>query len=121
MNIQQCQDQGHAHVYAVLYLAEICGARIIVNLHCDLIYSRERMEHVHILRSKFHLLFVQDIEILHAHVIFFVEETLLLYTGHVKNVKARQRILQTDNFLVWNIVAVKDFMTDIVGKSQLFR
>ena len=79
------------------------------------------MKYQHIFRSKLHFCFVQNIEIFHADVIFFIEETLFLYTGHVKDVKFRQSVFETDYFFERNVVLCKDIFADIAWYAQFFR
>ena len=64
-------------------LSEISCSRIIVYFHRNLVDTWQWMQYKHIGRSQLHFLFVQDIEIFHADIIFFVEETFFLYTCHV--------------------------------------
>ena len=121
MDVKKCEDQRHADVYAALCLMEVRGARIVVNLYGDLIYSRKRMKDIHIFRGKLHFLLVQDIEVFHSHIIFFIEETFLLDTGHVQDVKFRKGVLQTYHFFIGNIVPVKYVMAYIFRKAELLR
>ena len=65
VDIQESQDQRHADIDTVLYLAEICGAGIIIDLHGNLIYPGKRMKYIHIFRGKLHFCFIEDVEILH--------------------------------------------------------
>ena len=79
------------------------------------------MKNVHILRSQFHFLFVEDVEILHAYVIFFVEETFFLYTCHVEDVKLRKCIFQTLYFFEFYVILLKDIFTDVAWYTKFFR
>ena len=56
------------------------------------------MAHGHVRLGKGHLLFGEDIAVLQTDIVFLVEETLLLNTCHVKNIKLRNSILQTFYF-----------------------
>ena len=45
------------------------------------------MKNEHVILCQIHLFFCQDIAVLHADVVFLIEETLLLNTCHIKNIK----------------------------------
>ena len=94
MDIQKGQDQGHPDIDAVLGLLEIDRPGVVVHIHGDFVDPGKGMEHQHIRRGQFHLLFVQDLEIFHADIILFIEETFLLHTGHVEDVQLRHHIFQ---------------------------
>ena len=74
------------------------------------------MKYIHILWSKLHFCLVKDVEVFHAYVVFLVEETLFLYSCHVEDVKARHSVFETDNFFIFDVVAVQYIMTDIFRK-----
>ena len=80
---QQSQDQGHTDIDTELSLLEVSGSGIVIDLHGDLIDSGKGMQYQHIGFCQFHLFLGQYIEIFQKDVILFVEETLLLHTGHV--------------------------------------
>ena len=79
------------------------------------------MHYIHIFRRELHFLFVQNVEIFHADIIFFVEETFFLYAGHVKDIQFRKRVFEADYFTVRDFLIVKHILTDIIRKTQLFR
>ena len=79
------------------------------------------MHNDHILRCKFHFLFVKNIEILHADIILFIEETFFLYTGHIKDIQLRKCIFQTFYFFEFYIVFLKDIFADVAWYTKLFR
>ena len=74
------------------------------------------MEHVHLFRRQLHLLPVQDIEILHAHVVFLVEETLLLDTGHVQDIQFRQGVFEADHLFIGDLLPIQDVLAHIIRK-----
>ena len=49
MNVEQRQDQSHAYIDTVLYLAKICRPGIIVDFDRDLIDPGKRMKNIHCL------------------------------------------------------------------------
>ena len=61
-----------------------------------------------------------SIEILQADIILFVEETLFLNAGHVKNVQLGQLVFQTDDFFIRNIFFTQH-LCDIIRNPQLGR
>ena len=69
--------------------------------------------------ASFHfLLAVENVEILQADIILFVEETLFLNAGHVENVQLGQNVFQTDHFFIRNIFFMQH-LCDIIGNPQL--
>ena len=78
------------------------------------------MEHNHIRLCHFHFLFVENVEIFQTDVILFVEETLFLNAGHVKNVQLGQLVFQTDDFFIRNIFFTQH-LCDIIRNPQLGR
>ena len=79
------------------------------------------MHNDHILRCKFHFLLVKNIEILHADIILFIEETFFLYTGHIKDIQLRKCIFQTFYFFEFDVVLTQYIVADITWDTQLFR
>ena len=79
------------------------------------------MKNVHIVFCKGKLLFVQYVEVFHANVILFVEETLLLNTGHVKDIKIRDGILKTLFLYELDVVFLQHVLTDVAWDAKLFR
>ena len=51
------------------------------------------MKYQHIRFSEFHFGFIKNIEVFQADIIFFVEETFLLDSGHIKNVQILHHII----------------------------
>ena len=62
------------------------------------------MEDAHVFPRKLHLLGVEDVKVLHANVVLFVEEAFLLDAGHVEYVQVRERVLQPDHFFKGNLI-----------------
>lgn len=79
------------------------------------------MKHIHVFWSELHFLLIQDVEILHAYIVLFIEETFFLDSGHVQDVQSRHCIFQTDNLFIRNAFAVEYIVTDIFRKTQLLR
>ena len=71
--------------------------------------------------GQIHLGLVQDVEILHPHVILLIEETLPLYPGHVEQIQLRQGVLQADNLLEILMVGPQHIVPDVAGHPQLLR
>ena len=64
LDVYKRQDQRHADIDAVLCLPEVGSSRVIVDLNGDLVDSRKRMKHQHIILGEIHLRFGQNVEIL---------------------------------------------------------
>ena len=79
------------------------------------------MKNKHLFRSNVHLLLVEDIEILHAEIIFLVEEAFLLNTCHVEDIQIFHGLLiQLDNFFKWNLLRSHGF-ANITWYAQFLR
>ena len=117
MNIKQCQNQCHTYINTILYLSEISCSRIIVYFHRNLVDTWQWMQYKHIGRSQLHFLFVQDIEIFHADIIFFVEETFFFVHVSCIGYQVPACVFQTDNFLVFDMVFIQNILTDIAWKT----
>ena len=111
---QQGQDQSHSPIHAELCLFEIGGSGIVIHLDGDFVDSGQRMENKHVLLSEGHFCGIQNVEILQADVVFLVEETFLLYTGHIEQIKLWHDILQTDDFPIADAAFLKH-IRDVVG------
>ena len=79
------------------------------------------MQHQHVGPRQLHFFLVQNIEILQAHVILFVEEALSLHTGHVEKVEVSDDVLQTLYLLVMLSVRLQHILADIAGELKLLR
>ena len=79
------------------------------------------MQDLHIRFGKCKLCLIQNVEVFHADIVFFIEETLLLNTGHVKKVKLRKCILKTNDFLELLVIAYEHVVTDVVRETELIR
>ena len=95
--------------------------RIVVNIDGNFVYSGKWVENDHVRSGQFHFFTVKNVEIFHAHVIFFVEETLFLDSCHVEKVQIRQRVLEADDFFEILVVPAQDVLADIIGNAELFR
>ena len=117
MDVQQGEDEGHADVDAVLDLAEIGRAGVLVDLDGDLVDARQGVQDVHVVLSPAHDPGCQDIEILQADVVLFIEEALALDAGHIENVEAADHIVEPDKLLIGDVVFLQ-LLDDIVGDFQ---
>ena len=79
------------------------------------------MEHKHIITGKLHLLFVENVAVLHTDVIFLVEETLSLDTCHVENIKLRHRLIQVFDLFVLDSLCIQCILNDIIRDAQFRR
>ena len=120
MNVKQCQDQRHAHIYAVLNLLEVSGPGIFVDLHGNLVYAGKRMKDIHIVLGPAHEFLIQNIEILQPDVIFFVKEALSLYAGHIEQIQFGDDVFKLDALLV-GITFLLEKLSDIVGNTKFRR
>ena len=68
-----------------------------------------------------HLLRIQDIEILHAYIVFLIEEAFSLDSCHIQNVEFRHRFFQPDNLIKGDVVLFQNVFPHIIRNSQLFR
>ena len=115
---QQGKDEGHADVDAVLDLTEIGSPGIIVDFDSDLIHAGKRMENKHVVLCPAHDFFGQNIEIFQADVVFFIEETLALYTCHIEDIETADDAVQTDAFLIGDALFVQ-YVDNVIGDPQL--
>src|SRR5659263_315131 len=81
---QQFRNQGHANVHTELGLLEVVSTRVVVDVVCDLPDTGQWMHDDHVLAGEAHLFGIQDVDLLEADVVVFVEEALLLDAGHVQ-------------------------------------
>ena len=79
------------------------------------------MKNQHIRGSQFQFLLVENVEIFHPYIILFIEETLLLNTGHVQDIKSWKCVLETFLLDELDIVALQYILTDIAWDTKLFR
>ena len=79
------------------------------------------MQNVHIRFGKFQFGFVQYVEVFHTHVVFLIEETFFLHTGHVQKIQFRKCIFQAFHFFVRNLLLVENSIPDIAWQAQLLR
>ena len=77
------------------------------------------MEDQHVRTGKLHFFLVQDIEILHADVVLFIEEAFLLDTGHIEEIQFWKSLLKTHDLCVGYVVPLQDILTDVVGQAEL--
>ena len=78
-------------------------------------------DHAYPVWASCNLCLIQNVEVFHADIVFFIEETLLLNTGHVKKVKLRKCILKTNDFLELLVIAYEHVVTDVVRETELIR
>lgn len=67
------------------------------------------MKNEHFFFCKLHLGFIEYIEVLQTDVVFFVEETLLLNSCHVQEIKTRHNVFKFDDFLIGKTLGIKHF------------
>src|SRR5450759_5066255 len=91
---QQFGNQGHAYVHAELGLLEVVGARVVVDVVGDLPDTGQRVHDDHILSGEAHLFGIQNVDILEADIVVFVEEALLLDAGHVQDVQVADDLIE---------------------------
>ena len=118
---QQRHDERHADVDAILHLLKVSGAGVVVHVQRDLIHTGQGMQHGHVFFGQRHLVAGQNVAVLQADVVFFVEEALLLHTGHIKDVELRHGVLQAAGLAVGDAVGFQHILDDIIGHTQLFR
>ena len=121
MQAQQGHNQCHADVNAVLHLLKVSGTGVIVHIQCDLVHAGQGMQHGHVRLCQPHLFLGQHIAVLQADVILFVEEALLLHTGHVQDVQFRHDLFQAAGLLVFDAVGLQHIVDDVIRHPQLFR
>ena len=79
-------------------LEEVARSRIVIHLYRNLVYSRQRVHDCEIFLCIFQLLQVENVAVLKSDIVFFVEESLSLNTGHVKYIKLRHRFVKAFHF-----------------------
>ena len=72
------------------------------------------MQNVHIRFCEFHLFFVENVAVLHADVVFLVEETFLLDSCHVEDIQFFHCVIKTGCLTVLDIFGIKDTLLDII-------
>lgn len=55
---KKCHNKCHTYIYTILYLLEVGCSLIVINFNRYFIYTRKRMEYIHILLCKCHLGFI---------------------------------------------------------------
>ena len=59
----------------------------MVDIHGDLVDTRQRVEHGHVRLGALEFRFVENIGVAQTQVVVLVEEAFLLHAGHVQHVK----------------------------------
>ena len=117
---QQREDQRHSDIDAVLCLLEIDGPRIVVHLYGDLVDTRKRVQHEHVLFREIHLFFVENVEVFEADIVLFIKKALPLHSGHVEQIQPGDAVLEADDFLIGD-APLGEHVGDIVRHFKLRR
>ena len=80
----------------------------------DLVDTRERVKHIHIRFRKLHFILIKNVAVLHADVVFLIEETLFLDSCHVEDIQFFHRVIKTGRLTVLDIFGIKDTLFDII-------
>eukprot|EP01137_Pigoraptor_chileana_P033549 Opistho-2@24590 len=87
-------EEGHAHIQPVLHLAEISGARIVVDLGVNFVYARQRMHHNHLLLGVVERCWRHNKVAAHALVFFRRRKALLLHARDIENVRVCNHLVE---------------------------
>ena len=78
------------------------------------------MEYQHILGSEIQFGFIQNVVVFQTYIILFIEETLLLYSGHVKDIQPGHDFFKLHNLFIGDVLIFQHF-SDIIGNPELIR
>ena len=75
----------------------------------------------HVIFGKGHFFPVQDIKILHPHIVVLIEEAFPLYPCHVQDVQVAHGVLKAFYFPELDMVFSKHVFPDIAWDAEFFR
>ena len=90
--LQKQKNKCHSAVHTVLSLFEIQRSRVIINVNCNFVYSRQWVKNYHIFFCLVKFFFVENKNIFLCLIIFFACKSLTLNPCHIKNIKVGNRI-----------------------------
>ena len=105
----QRQQQCHTAEHAEPRLAEVDRTRIIIHVLCNLINTRQRMKHQHVLLGALHLLSCQLIIAFKVCVLLCRDKALALNASHVQHIQLGQNFINAVYLAERHIVVFQEF------------
>ncbi len=118
---QKFQNECHTDEFAIPDLAEICGPRVLVDLHRDLVDTGQRMQDGEVSLRVLQLVRGQDIGVFQTQVVGFVEEPLSLDSRHVEDVQFRHGVFKGVGLHIFDIAFFEDLGADVLRDLQFLR